>query len=142
MLHAHTENRTAALKSLSHCTQLGGPFQGFQAAVAYVFARVGQAARAEALLHQAKISGKGKAVGMASVWGLSAMVLGQRDLASHFFQMAVDKRCYQAPFLAQSPLLAPFHHDPMVTVFIQQMAEAFPSIRTSSKDLMKTPSPR
>ena len=144
MLHAHTENRAAALKSLSHCTQLGGPFHGFQAAVAYVFARVGQAARAEALLHQAKVSGKGRGVGMASLWGLSAMVLGQRDLASHFFQIAVHKRCYQAPFLAQSPLLAPYHHEPMVNVFMNQMADAFPSIRTSSRDLMKTrtPSPR
>jgi hypothetical protein len=110
--------------------------------VAYVFARVGQAARAEALLHQAKINGKGRGVGMASLWGLSAMVLGQRDLASHFFQMAVHKRCYQAPFLAQSPMLAPYQHEPMVNVFVNQIAEAFPSIRTSSKDLMKTPSPR
>lgn len=138
LLHAHGENRAAALKSLSHCTQLGGPFKGFQAAVAYVFARVGQTARAEALLHQAKVSGKGRGVGMASLWGLSAIAVGQKDLASHFFQMAVQNRCYQAPFLAQSPLLVPYLHEPMVHVFVQQMAEVFPSIRSSSRDLIKS----
>ncbi len=141
MLHAHAENRAAALKSLSLCTQLGGPFRGFQAAVAYVFARVGQAARAEALLHQAKVSVKSGGVGMASLWGLSAIVLGQRDLASHFFQKAVQKRCYQAPFLAQSPLLGPHLHEPVVSVFVDQIAEAFPTSVSAQGMWRKLPSP-
>jgi hypothetical protein len=75
---------------------------------------------------------------MASLWGLSAIAVGQKDLASHFFQMAVQNRCYQAPFLAQSPLLVPYLHEPMVHVFVQQMAEVFPSIRSSSRDLIKS----
>jgi len=142
VLHAHMENRAAALESLSHCTQLGGPFQGFQAAVAYVFARAGQTARAEGLLDQAKAKGQEGSVGMASLWGLSAMVLGQGDLASHFFAMAVENRCYQAPFLAQSPLLAPYLHEPLVDGFVHNMAEAFPPISTNPRDLIGTPGPR
>ena len=142
VLYAHAENRAAALKSLSYCTHLGGPFQGFQATVAYVFAKVGQASRAETLLHQAAVCGTGGHVGMASLWGLSAMVLGQRDLASRFFQMAVQKRCYQAPFLAQSPLLAPYRQEPMVSSFLDQMAEVFPAIHTGSRNLVKSSSPR
>ncbi|MEB3257840.1 MAG: hypothetical protein VKN83_05920 [Cyanobacteriota bacterium] len=138
VLHAHMEHRAAALKSLSHCTLRGGAFQGFQAAAAYVFARVGQAARAEGLLHQAKGRSDGESVGMASLMGLSAMVLGQRDLASHFFAMAVQKRCYQAPFLAQSPLHAPYFHEPVVEGFVHKMAEAFPPICTNLCDLIGT----
>ncbi|MEB3195507.1 MAG: winged helix-turn-helix domain-containing protein [Cyanobacteriota bacterium] len=142
VLHAHAEDRAAALKSLSHCTQMGGPFQGFQAAVAYVFARVGQASRAEALLHQASACGREGHLGMACLWGLTAMVLGQRDLAGQFFQMAVQTRCYQAPFLAQSPLLVPYHHEPIVGTFLDQMAEMFPTVRQPSGDLVNTASPR
>lgn len=144
VLHAHAGERSASLESLNQCHLQGVPFQGFQAAVAYVLARVGQAGRAESLLHQAKLNGQPKgvgqaqAVGMTSLWGLAAIVLGHREMAAHFFEIAVQKRCYQAPFLAKSPLLAPYGEEPAVMAFLNQMAEHFPAIYKSSKDLILT----
>lgn len=79
---------------------------------------------------------------MASLWGLTAMALGQRDLASQFFQLAVQTRCYQAPFLAQSPLLDPYRHEPVLATFLDEMAEIFPTIRQPSGALVNTSSPR
>ncbi|MFM7170654.1 MAG: winged helix-turn-helix domain-containing protein [Cyanobium sp.] len=142
VLHAHAGERAASMESLSQCTSQGAPFHGFQAAVAYVLARVGHAARAESLLHQAKVSGKGQAVGMASLWGLTAIVLGHRDMAAHFFQMALQKRCYQAPFLVRSPLLAPYGQEDVVAEFMNQMAEHFPGIGNSSLELTVAQGPR
>ncbi|MFM9072246.1 MAG: hypothetical protein ACKOOC_02410, partial [Cyanobium sp.] len=107
-----------------------------------VLARVGHAARAESLLHQAKVSGKGQAVGMASLWGLTAIVLGHRDMAAHFFRMALQKRCYQAPYLVRSPLLAPYGQEDVVAEFMNQMAEHFPGIGNSSLELTVAQGPR
>lgn len=135
VLHAHAGERAASMESLSQCHPQGAPFQGFQAAVAYVLARVGHAARAESLLHEAKVCGKGQVVGMASLWGLTAIVLGHRDMAAHFFQMALQKRCYQAPFLVGSPLLAPYGQDDVVAEFVKQVAQHFPGIGHSSPEL-------
>ncbi len=127
MLQAHQGDRAAALKSLAPIGLKGVPFPAFQAAVAYVLARVGEGPRAEALLYQARAL-KGDVPGTASLWGLNAILLGQQELADHFFGLAVQKRCYQAPFLAQSPLLSPYGHEPSVQTFCQEMARHFPSM--------------
>jgi DNA-binding winged helix-turn-helix (wHTH) protein len=127
MLQAHQGDRAAALKSLAPIGLKGVPFPGFQAAVAYVLARVGEGPRAEALLYQARAL-KGDVPGTASLWGLNSILLGQQELADHFFGLAVQKRCYQAPFLAQSPLLSPYGHEPSVQTFCQEMARHFPSM--------------
>ena len=127
LLQAHLGDRIAALSSLNHCNLQAMPFLGFQAAVAYVLAKTGEMSRAEALLHQAR-TGKDGLPGMASLWGLAAMVLGHQDMAAHFFRSALAKRCYQAPFLAQSPLLAPYAQEPVVVDFLESMAGHFPSL--------------
>lgn len=127
VLQAFSGDRGAALTSLERCHQVGPPFHGFQAAVGYVLARVGEAKRAEALLHRARVQ-KGHIPGMPSLWGVCAMVLGQESQADHFFQVALEQRCYQAPFVAQSPLLAPYQGAPAVTAFREQMAAFFPAI--------------
>jgi DNA-binding winged helix-turn-helix (wHTH) protein len=118
MLQAHSGDRAAALRSLSPFGNMG---QSFQAVIAYVLARSGEGPRAEALMQQAKAP-KGGFLGMASLWGLNALLLGHQERAEHFFHQAVQHRCYQAPFLAQSPLLDPFGHEPSVVSFRQQMA--------------------
>jgi DNA-binding winged helix-turn-helix (wHTH) protein len=127
VLQAFSGDRSAALTSLERCHQPGLPFHGFQAAVGYVLARVGETKRAEALLHRASVQ-KGQPPGMASLWGLSALVLGQESQADHFFQRAIAQRCYQAPFVARSPLLAPYEGAPAVKTFREQMAAFFPAI--------------
>lgn len=127
MLQAHQGDRAAALKSLAPIGLKSVPFQGFQAAVAYVLARVGEGPRAEALLYQARAQ-KGEVPGMPSLWGLNSILLDQKELADHFFGLAVQKRCYQAPFLAQCPLLAPYSHEPSVQTFCQEMARHFPAM--------------
>ncbi|MFN9427776.1 MAG: winged helix-turn-helix domain-containing protein [Cyanobacteriota bacterium] len=124
LLHAHRGERSAALQSLA---AIGASSQGLQAVLAYVLARVGDTARAESLLYQAKAGGSA-ASGLASFWGLSAVVQGQPALADHFFQLAVQRRCYQAPFLAQSQLLAPYTSEPSVKCFQKQMVRFFPSL--------------
>lgn len=131
LLQAHAGEPTAALNSLNQCHLPLQPFQGFQAAVAYVLARVGESARAEALLQQA-IGKPGDCLGIPSLWGLTAIVLGQREHSDAFFQMAVQTRCYQAPFVAQSPLLAPYVDEPGVSAFLQRIAKIFPSIPRGS----------
>lgn len=126
MLQAHIGDRAAALRSLSPFNPRG---QCFQAVIAYVLARSGESPRAEALMEQAKTS-KGGFIGLSSLWGLNALVLGHQELAEHLFHQAVQHRCYQAPFLAKSPLLDPYGKEPCVVTFRQQMERHFPGPST------------
>lgn len=142
MLQASLGDRAAALKSLASINAQSSPFRGFQAPFAYVLARVGDTPRAEALLQQAK-NKKGDFLGLSSLWGLTAVVLGHQDMADHLFRLAVQNRCYQAPFLARSPLLAPYGQERCVQSFRDQMIRFFPYQETApipfSSDLLIAP---
>lgn len=141
LIQAHLGEGKAALTSLAATGGLSGvPFQGFQAAMAYVLARVGETARAEALLQQAQEQHAG-ALGLCSLWGLNAVVLGHRKLADHLFQLAIQKRCYQAPFLAQSPFMEPYAHEPCVQSFQKQIRRSFASPVPRTTPSPSTPAP-
>lgn len=124
VLHAHMGDRSAALASLDLCQLKDTSFHGFQAGIAYALARVGEGSRAEPLLAKAA-SVQDAALTMISVWALAALAIGERDLAGVLFQRAVDQRCYQAPFLAQSPLLDVYGQEPCVQAFRERMGKAF-----------------
>ncbi len=126
ILHAHQGQRSAALSSLECCGTPSPAFQACQSAMAYVLARIGEQAKAERLLTQAPEEGDGS-LGLPSFWALSALHLGYPDLAERLLGQALKHRCYQAPFVAQSPLLEPFLGEPAVQAFGQRIAEAFPT---------------
>lgn len=133
VLQAHVGDRAASLRSLAHCRLGSRPFQGFQAGIALALAMAGEIPQAEALLAQAK-GVRRPPLTMLSVWALTAIVLGQRELADNFFTQAVQERCFQAPFLAQSPLLEPYAGEACVQAFRERMARAFPASVDDSLD--------
>lgn len=127
MVYAANGDRAAALNSLAAISSHAVPMRLFPALFTYVLARVGEMARAETLLKQAKAE-TGDSLGLSSLWGLNAVVLGQQELADHFFRLALHNRCYQAPFVVQSPLLAPYAQEPSVQSFRDQIVRFFPTL--------------
>jgi hypothetical protein len=64
------------------------------------------------------------AVGAPSLWGLLALALGERALATEWLTTAVQERCCLALILWHGALLWPYQQEPAVQCFRQSMAKA------------------
>jgi len=99
------------------------------ALAAFSLARGPQRPLAAALLdrrvnHQASRQ-EATPAGAPSLWGLLALALGERGLATEWLTTAVRERCCMAPILWHGALLWPYQQEPAVACFRQAMAKAY-----------------
>jgi tetratricopeptide (TPR) repeat protein len=124
MIQAHRGFTEPALEALQASRVLERSFSPLHAGAAYVLARCDRPDQALSLQQQA-LDQRSEPVGLASWWGLASLALGQLDLASTFFSQALSNRCYQAPLLLHTPLLAPYATTSPALQFRRGLAQAF-----------------
>jgi DNA-binding winged helix-turn-helix (wHTH) protein len=125
MIQAHRGFTEPALEALQAARVLERGLSPLHAGAAYVLARCDRQDQALTLLRQA-LEQRSESMGLASWWALASLALGQLDPASTFFTQALANRCYQAPLLLHSPLLAPYASTSPALQFRRGLAKAFP----------------
>jgi DNA-binding winged helix-turn-helix (wHTH) protein len=113
-----------ALRELEATAISADPQHGLQGLTATIFALCGQTARAHTLLEHALDDGA-RAEEMISLWGLTALALGEEALASNLFEQAMRQRCGLAPFVQHMPGLSRFADSPALAHFLGAMKKRF-----------------
>jgi DNA-binding winged helix-turn-helix (wHTH) protein/tetratricopeptide (TPR) repeat protein len=113
-----------ALRELEATAIPADPVNGLQAFTALILALCGEKARARAHLRQAVDDGA-QAEEMISLWGLTALALGEEALASDLLDQAVRQRCGLAPFVRHMPGLGRFADSPALAQFQEAMKKRF-----------------
>jgi DNA-binding winged helix-turn-helix (wHTH) protein len=121
---ADGEQSDEALRVLEATTIPSDPVNGLPAFTALILALVGQAPKARALLNQALDDGA-QAQEMTSLWGLTALALGEDDRAANLLDEAVRQRCGLAPFVRHLPSLSRFEGSPALERFQMAMKNRF-----------------
>jgi DNA-binding winged helix-turn-helix (wHTH) protein len=84
-----------------------------------------QALAAELLERAARENGRPNSqLGGLSLWGVTALALGESGLATRLLARAVRSRCGMAPIIWHGRLLEPYGEEPAVAVFRRRMARA------------------
>lgn len=105
---ADSERPAEALRELEASTNLLDPSSGLQGFTALILALCGQTA--EATWHVRRALGDGQQAGiMTSLWGLTALALGDEARAANLLEQAVRNRCGLAPFVRHLPGLQRRH---------------------------------
>ncbi|MEB3260316.1 MAG: winged helix-turn-helix domain-containing protein [Cyanobacteriota bacterium] len=113
-----------ALHELEATAISSDPVNGLQALAALILALCGQTARAQTHLRQG-IDDGGRSKEMISLWGLTALVLGEDALAANLLDQAVHHRCGLAPFVRHLPSLSRFEDSPALARFQEAMKNRF-----------------
>jgi len=113
-----------ALRELETTAIPADPVNGLQAFTALILALCGQSAAAQTHLRHV-IDVQGQSLEMTSLWGLTALVLGEDDLAANLLDQAVHHRCGLAPFVRHLPGLSRFEHSPALARFQMAMKNRF-----------------
>lgn len=93
-----------ALRELEASCIAKGPNHELQAVAALILALCGKADQAKTLLQTALGQGD-SGLTMTSVWGLTAIALGEEETGSTLLERALQIRCGLAPFLQHFPVL-------------------------------------
>ena len=91
--------------------------------VAYVMAHGDDRAQAQAMLNKACHH---EDLPLPSLWALAALALDDPAAAGTWFDRALKRRCFQAPFLLHSAVLVRYNERPVVRRFREAMLQAFP----------------
>jgi tetratricopeptide (TPR) repeat protein len=110
----------AALACLSAADILNKPFSSLHAIAATVQALAGQKAQARSLVGEAHRL-EPRQLGLASLWALATLNLGDKAGAEHFFRLATTFGCAAEYYLLDSAFLAPHQQDAVVTHFRSQV---------------------
>jgi DNA-binding winged helix-turn-helix (wHTH) protein len=121
---ADGERPAEALRELEASAIPADPVNGLQAFTALILALCGKTAPATALLHSARDDAEQAAV-MTSLWGLTAVVLGQEECATTLLEQAVAHRCGLAPFVRHLPSLRRHGDSPALARFDAAMTNRF-----------------
>lgn len=113
-----------ALRTLAACGANPGSSSDLQALEALVLALCGQRAQARALL-QAALGAGMAALTMTSVWGLTAVAVGEDDTAAKLLEQALLIRCGLAPFLQHVPVVHRYGTSPALAQFRAGMTNRF-----------------
>jgi DNA-binding winged helix-turn-helix (wHTH) protein len=113
-----------ALRELEATAIPADPVHGLQAFSALILALSGHTSRAQAHLRQVVDDGE-RSKEMTSLWGLTALALGEDDLAARLLVQAVHQRCGLAPFLRHLPSLSRFESSPALAQFQGAMKNRF-----------------
>ena len=111
----------AALACLSAADILNKPFGSLHAIAATVQALAGQKAQARSLVGEAHRL-EPRQLGLASLWALATLNLGDKAGAEHFFRLATTYGCAAEFYLLDSAFLAPHQQDAVVTHFRSQVS--------------------
>ncbi len=103
----------AALSSLNTSGILNKPFGSLHAIAATVLALAGEKAQARALVSEAHRL-EPRQLGLASLWALATLNLGDKAGAEHFFRLATTNGCAAEFYLKDSAFLKFFDNDPVV----------------------------
>jgi len=110
-----------ALACLSASGILNKPFGSLHAIAATVLALAGQRAQARSLVGEAHRQ-EPRQLGLASLWALATLNLGDKAGAEHFFRLATTHGCAAQYYLMDSAFLAPHLQDAVVTHFSHQLS--------------------
>ena len=121
---ADGEKPDEALRELEATAIPADPVNGLQAFTALILAFCGQSAKAQVLLRQALDDGA-QAQEMTSLWGLTALTLGEDALAANLLDQSVHRRCGLAPFVRHLPGLRRFADSPALAQFQMAMKNRF-----------------
>ncbi|MFN9645657.1 MAG: winged helix-turn-helix domain-containing protein, partial [Cyanobacteriota bacterium] len=121
---ADGERPAEALRELEMSAIPADPVHGLQAFTALIQALCGKTAPAMALLRSARDDAAQAAV-MTSMWGLTAVVLGQEECAAKLLEQAVAQRCGLAPFVRHLPSLRRHGGSPALTRFQEALTKRF-----------------
>lgn len=121
LILASQGNAQAAQSSLSAADILNKPFGSLHAIAATVQALAGQKAQARSLVGEAHRL-EPRQLGLASLWALATLSLGDKAGAEHFFRLATTYGCAAEHYLLDSAFLAPHQQDAVVTHFRSQVS--------------------
>jgi DNA-binding winged helix-turn-helix (wHTH) protein len=121
---ADGDQPTEALRELEASAIPADPVNGLQAFTALILALCDQPALASAHLHNALNDGEQIKL-MTSLWGLTALTLGEETLAATLLEQAVRDRCGLAPFVRHLPSLRRHAGRPSLLQFQAAMTNRF-----------------
>ncbi len=121
LILASQGNAEAALSCLSASDILNKPFGSLHAIAATVQALAGQKTQARSLVGEAHRL-EPRQLGLASLWALATLNLGDKAGAEHFFRLATTYGCAAEYYLLDSAFLAPHQQDAVVTHFRNQVS--------------------
>jgi DNA-binding winged helix-turn-helix (wHTH) protein len=121
---ADGERPQEALRELEASAIPTDPVNGLQAFTALILALCGNTAEAYVLLRRALDDGQ-QALVMTSLWGLTALVLGEEGSAANLLEQAVRSRCGLAPFVRHLPSLRRHSDSPALARFQAAMTNRF-----------------
>jgi DNA-binding winged helix-turn-helix (wHTH) protein/tetratricopeptide (TPR) repeat protein len=121
---ADGERPAEALRELEASAIPADPVNGLQAFTALILALCGKSAAATVLLQGARDDAQ-QATIMTSLWGLTALVLGQEKCAARLLEEAVINRCGLAPFVRHLPSLRRHEDSPALAGFKEAMTNRF-----------------
>jgi tetratricopeptide (TPR) repeat protein len=121
---ADGERPVEALRELEASAIPADPINGLQAFTALILALCGNTAQAAVHLRRALEDGHQASV-MTSLWGLTALVLGEEEWATKLLDHAVRSRCGLAPFVQHMPSLRRHSGSPALACFQAAMTNRF-----------------
>jgi DNA-binding winged helix-turn-helix (wHTH) protein len=121
---ADGEQPVEALRELEASAIPADPVNGLQAFTALIQALCGHTAQASGHLRRAREDGHQARV-MTSLWGLTALVLGEEEWAANLLEQAVRSRCGLAPFVRHMPSLRRHTGSPALARFQAAMTNRF-----------------
>ena len=122
---ADAEQPAEALRELEATAIPADPSNGLEAFTALILALCGKSTQASAHLRRALANGEQAGV-MTSLWGLTALALGEEVAAANLLELAVRNRCGLAPFVRHLPGLQRRHAgSPALARFQEAMTNRF-----------------
>jgi predicted Zn-dependent protease len=122
---ADAEQPAEALRELEATAISADPINGLEAFTALILALCGKTTQASAHLRRVLADGDQAEV-MTSLWGLTALALGDEASASNLLEQAVRNRCGLAPFVRHLPGLRRRHAgSPALARFQEAMTNRF-----------------
>ena len=122
---ADAEQPAEALRELEATAISADPINGLEAFSALILALCGKTTQANAHLRRVLADGDQAEV-MTSLWGLTALALGDEASASNLLEQAVRNRCGLAPFVRHLPGLRRRHAgSPALARFQEAMTNRF-----------------
>ena len=122
LILAHHGDSEAALACLSASGILNKPFGSLNAIAATVLALAGQKAQARSQVSEAHRL-EPRQLGLASLWALATLNLGDKAGAEHFFRLATTHGCAAEYYLMDSAFLAPHLQDAVVDDYRRQVSD-------------------
>ncbi|MFN9547726.1 MAG: winged helix-turn-helix domain-containing protein [Cyanobacteriota bacterium] len=121
---ADAQHSAEALRQLEASSISTDPINGLQAFTALILALCGKTAQAGAHLRKALSDGH-QTRDMTSLWGLTALTLGEEACAASLLERAVRNRCGLAPFVRHLPMLRRRASSPALVQFQTAMTNRF-----------------